>query len=164
MTVKHIRTCPLERADMEDAIERLFSTGIVNQPLVIDIIDALTPADVIRQEVAFNVGLVANEGLTLSGRAPVKSLLKSTGTNPCHSNNRSSGCKTSRAFFTNACRQLAAIVCYFAAIYVVGVLILAWDVGLAAAIPLAIKTCAGKSLVTALIGPWIQKITGAAAP
>ena len=49
-----------------------------NHQLAEDLIDALTPVDVSRQEVAFNVALVANEGLSLAGRTPTKSLLTST--------------------------------------------------------------------------------------
>jgi len=150
----------LHRLGMEDAIERLFTADIANQRLVIDVIDALTPADVSRREVAFNVELVANEGVSLAGRKPTKSLLLATGVDSCQSDKVSPNRQTSRSFLASASRQLAAIICYFAVIYIVGVLILAREVGLVSAMPLAVKTCAGKSLVAALIGPWIQRLTG----
>ncbi len=150
----------LSRLEMEDAIERLYAAGIVNQRQVVDLIDDLTPADVSRQEVAFNVALVANEGLGLSGRMPTKSLLKATVDNPYKSDNVSSERQVPRSFLASAARQLVAITCYFTAIYAVGLIILASEVGLVAALPLAVKTCAGKSLVAALIGPWIQRFTG----
>ena len=154
-----IETPLISRLEMEVAIERLFTSGISNQRLVIDLIDALTPADVSRQEVAFNVALVANEGLALPGSMPTKSLLIAND-DACKSGQVSSDRHPSHPFLANAVRQLAAIACYFAAIYAVGVFILTREVGLTAAIPLAVKTCAGKSLVAALIGPWIQRITG----
>ena len=150
----------LNRLDMEDAIERLFAAGKVNQRQVIDLIDILTPADVSRQEVAFNVALVANEGIPLAGRAPIKSLLVATGIDSCQSDKVTPNRPVPGSFLANTVRQLAALACYFTAIYAVGLLILAREVGIAAALPLAVKTCAGKSLVAALIGPWIQRLTG----
>ena len=119
----------LSRLEMEDAIERLYAAGIVNQRQVVDLIDDLTPADVSRQEVAFNVALVANEGLGLSGRMPTKSLLKATVDNPYKSDNVSSERQVPRSFLASAARQLVAITCYFTAIYAVGLIILASEVG-----------------------------------
>jgi len=165
MTISAYKTdkSPISRLDMEEAIERCFAADIKNQRLVTDVIDALTPADVSRQEVKFNVALVANEGLALPGRMPTKSLLVASDDDACKSGHVSADRHPSRSFLASTVRQLAAIACYFAAIYAVGVFILTREVGLTAAIPLAVKTCAGKSLVAALIGPWIQRITGVSA-
>ena len=150
----------LSRLDMEDAIERLFAAVICNERLVTDVLDALTPADVSRQEVAFNVTLAANKGLSLPGRIPTKSLLKAKSEDSNKTEKVSPNRQASRSFLTSAFRQLAAIACYFAAIFAVGVFILTREVGLTAALPLALKTCASKSLVAAFIGPWIQRLTG----
>ena len=150
----------LSRLDMEDAIGQMFTAGIANQRQVIDLIDSLTSADVSRQEVAFNVALVASEGLALPGRIPTKSLLNAKSVDSNKTKNVSPNRQASRSFLASTVRQLAALACYFAAIFAVGVFILTKEVGLTAALPLALKTCASKSLVAALIGPWIQRLTG----
>lgn len=148
---------PLNRVAMEVAIERLFSAGVRGPRLLTVILYALTPEDVSRQEVAFNVALIADERATLTGPVGIAPLVErdeDTAT-------KSAEAPRNRKVLRRLARQMAAIACYFVAIYVVGVAILAYDIGLTAAIPLAVKTCAGKSVAAALIAPFIHRITGA---